>query len=214
MFRTWSNALPADVEVCPVQLPGRSTRLMERPFTELAPLIKVLARALSPLLDKPFAFYGHSLGTLVGFELARQIRRQYGVNPARLFFSASRAPQIANRRRLIHALPAEEFIAEVRRLNGTPREVLENEELMAIMLPLLRADFAMHETYVYSAAPPLNCPISIFGGSQDRTTSHSDLEAWREQTTASFSLRMLPGDHFFLNTTQPLLLQMIFQDLH
>ena len=214
MFRTWSNALPTEIEVCPVQLPGRGTRLMERPFTELSPLIQVLAQTLSPLLDKPFAFYGHSLGALVGFELARQIRRQYGVNPARLFFSASRAPQIAHGRRLIHALPAEEFVAEVRRLNGTPREVLENEELMAIMLPLLRADFAMHETYVYSTEPPLNCPISIFGGSQDRTTTHRDLEAWREQTTASFSLRVLPGDHFFLNTTQPLLLQMIFQDLH
>jgi len=214
IFRTWSNALPADVEVCPVQLPGRSTRLMERPFTELSPMIQVLSQALSPLLDKPFAFYGHSLGALVGFELARQLRRQCGVNPARLFFSASRAPQISHRDRPIHALPAEEFIGEVRRLNGTPREVLEHEELMAIMLPLLRADFAMYETYVYSTEPPLNCPISIFGGLQDRTISYSDLEAWREQTTASFSLRMLPGDHFFLNTTQPLLLQMIFQDLH
>ena len=214
MFRTWSDALPADVEVCPVQLPGRSTRSMERPFTELPPLILLLAQALSPLLNKPFAFYGHSLGALVGFELARQLRRQYGVSPARLFFSASSAPQIPHRGRYIHTLPAEELLAELRRLNGTPREVLEHEELMAIMLPLLRADFAMRETYVYSTEPPLNCPISIFGGLQDRIVNHSDLEAWREQTTASFSLRMLPGDHFFLNTTKPLLLQMIFQDLH
>ena len=98
MFRTWSNALPADVEVCPVQLPGRSTRLTERPFTELSPLIQVLAQALSPLLDKPFAFFGHSLGALVGFELARQLRRQYGVNPAAPVCSPlAGAPQVSRR---------------------------------------------------------------------------------------------------------------------
>src|SRR5271170_8113500 len=94
IFRAWSNALPADIEVCPIQLPGRSTRLKEQPFTAMSALIQVLAQALSPLLDKPFAIFGHSLGALVGFELARQLRRQYGVNPARLFVSAVRAPQV------------------------------------------------------------------------------------------------------------------------
>lgn len=198
MFRTWSNALPADVEVCPVQLPGRSARLIERPFTTLSPLIEVVAQALSPLLDKPFAIFGHSLGALIGFELARQLRRRHGVNPVRLFVSAGRAPQAARPCAPIHNLPAKEFLAAVRRLNGTPAEVFEHEELLEIILPVLRADFAVYETYVYSTEPPLNCPISTFGGSQDREISHSDLEAWRDQTTDAFSLRMLPGDHFFL----------------
>ena len=214
MFRIWSNALPADVEACPIQLPGRSTRLMERPFTDLSSLIQVLAQALSSLLDKPFAIFGHSLGALVGFELARQLRRQYGVSPARLFISAGCAPQIPRRGSPIHTLPAKEFLAEVRRLNGIPKEVLEHDELMEIVIPLLRADFALYEAYVYSAEPPLNCPISAFGGLQDRKVTHRDLEAWRDQTTGAFSLRMLPGDHFFLNTTQPLLLQMLSQELH
>ena len=214
MFRIWSNALPADVEACPIQLPGRSTRLMERPFTDLSSLIQVLAQALSSLLDKPFAIFGHSLGALMGFELARQLRRQYGVSPARLFISAGCAPQIPRRGSPIHTLPAKEFLAEVRRLNGIPKEVLEHDELMEIVIPLLRADFALYEAYVYSAEPPLNCPISAFGGLQDRKVTHRDLEAWRDQTTGAFSLRMLPGDHFFLNTTQPLLLQMLSQELH
>ena len=214
IFRTWSNALPADVEVCPVQLPGRSTRLMERPFTEMSLLMQVLAPALFSLLDKPFAIFGHSLGALVGFELARQLRRQYGINPVRLFVSAGRAPQTLRRGSPIHNLPTKEFVAELRRLNGTPTEVLEQEELMEIMLPLLRADFALYETYVYSGEPPLDCPISTFGGAQDREVSHGDLEAWRDETTAVFSSRMLPGDHFFLNTARPLLLQMISQELH
>ena len=215
IFRAWSDGLPADVEVCPVQLPGRGTRLMEPPFTQLSPLVQALAEALFPLLDKPFAFFGHSLGALVSFELARQLRRQYGVGvqPVHLFVSADRAPQIAYRDRLIHSLPEKEFFVELRRLNGTPGEVLEDEELMQTMLPVLRADFAVHETYIYSTEPPLNCPISTYGGLQDHKVSRGDLEAWCDQTSVSFSLRMFPGDHFFLNTTRPVLLRVLSQEL-
>src|ERR1700674_5350722 len=162
IFRSWSDALPSDVEVCPIQLPGRGTRLMERPFTQLTPLVEVLARALAPLLDMPFAFFGHSLGALVSFELALRIRREYGRHPVRLLVSAARAPQFPHRRSPIHALPEKEFLAELRRLNGTPGELLDHQELMEIMLPLLRADFAVYETYSYSNETPLNCPISAF----------------------------------------------------
>jgi medium-chain acyl-[acyl-carrier-protein] hydrolase len=213
IFRTWSDGLPADVEVCPVQFPGRGTRLMETPFTQLLPLVQALAQALVPLMDKPFAFFGHSLGALVGFELARQLRRQSGVQPVRLFVSADRAPQIARRDRPIHALPVGEFLVELRRLNGSPGKVLEDAELMQIMLPVLRADFTVYEKYEYVTEPPLNCPISTFGGLQDHRVSRGDLEAWRGQTSASFSLRMFPGDHFFWNATQPLLLQVLSKEL-
>jgi len=213
IFRTWSDALPADVEVCPIQFPGRGTRLMETPFTQLSPLVQALAQALVPLLDKPFAFFGHSLGALVSFELARQLRRQAGIQPIRLFVSADRAPQIPQRNQPIHALPEREFLVELRRLNGIPGKVLEELDLMQIMLPVLRADFAVYETYAYSAEAPFNCPFSIFGGLQDTRVSRGDLEAWRDQTSVSFSLQMFPGDHFFLNTTQPLLLQLLSQEL-
>jgi medium-chain acyl-[acyl-carrier-protein] hydrolase len=213
IFRAWSDGLPADVEVCPIQLPGRGTRLMEPPFARLSPLIQALAEALFPLLDIPFAFFGHSLGALISFELARQLRRQHAVQPVRLFISADRAPQIPNRDPAIHSLPEREFLVEVCRLNGTPRKVLEDDELRQIMLPLLRADFAVYETYGYSTEPPLNCPISAFGGLQDQRVNRGDLEAWREQTSSSFSLRMFPGDHFFLNTTQASLLGALSQEL-
>ncbi len=211
IFRKWSDTLPRDIEVCPIQLPGRGTRLTEPPFTKLSCLIEALAQALDPLLDKPFAFFGHSLGALIAFELARQIRRQHGVHPVHLFVSAGRAPQIPHRAPPIHTLPDKEFLAELRRLNGTPRELLDHEELMEVMLPILRADFALYETYLYSTEPPLSCPISAFGGLQDRRVSASDLEAWRSQTSASFSLRMFPGDHFFLK--ESLLLQALPQEL-
>ena len=213
MFRAWPGGLPAYVEVCPVQFPGRGSRLMETPFTRLPPLIEALGQALAPLLEKPFAFFGHSLGALVGFELARQLRRQSGVQPVRLFVSAARAPQIPSRHRPIHGLPEDQFLEELRRLNGTPAEVLEHVEFMQIMLPILRADFAIYETYAYSPEPPLTCCISSFGGLQDHRVSRDDLDAWREQTSASISRRMFPGDHFFLNTAQPLLLQALSEEL-
>lgn len=187
---------------------------MERPFSQLSPLVQTLTQALFPLLDKPFAFFGHSLGALVSFELARELRRQYDAHPVRLFVASGHAPQLPRRGMPIHTLPEQEFLAELHRLNGTPVEVLEHRELMEIMLPLLRADFALYETYVYAPDPPLGCPISAFGGRHDRKVSHSDLEAWREQTSASFSSQMFPGDHFFLNTSRPLLLRALSEELH
>jgi len=213
VFRDWSAGLPTDVEVCPVQLPGRGTRLMEPPFNELRPLVEALGEALQPLLDKPFALFGHSLGSLVSFDLARQLRTNHQARPARLFVSAGPAPQIPNRGRLIHNLPEREFSQELRRLNGTPGALLDDRELMEIVLPSLRADFALYESYRYSSGRPLNCPISTFGGLSDHAVRQSDLEAWRDQTSVSFSIRMFPGDHFFLKTIQPLLLRAISQEL-
>jgi medium-chain acyl-[acyl-carrier-protein] hydrolase len=205
--------LPADVEVCPIQFPGRGTRLTEPPFSQLSQLVEALTETLLPLLDKPFALFGHSLGSLVIFELARRLRAIHQLRPLRLFVSAGPAPQIPHRGTPIHGLPEKEFAAELNRLNGTPAELLNHDELMEIVLPSLRADFALYESYQYSSGPPLNCPISTFGGLSDQKVSHSDLEAWREQTSLSFSIRMFPGDHFFLKTTQPLLLRAISQEL-
>jgi medium-chain acyl-[acyl-carrier-protein] hydrolase len=213
IYRSWPDFLPADIEVCPVQFPGRGTRLSESPLTRLQPLVEDLDRALAPLLDKPFAFFGHSLGALVGFELARHRSRQSGIQPTHLFVSAGRAPQIERRDRPIHGLRDAEFLAELRRLNGIPGPVMEDAELMAIMLPILRADFAVYETYRYAAGTPLACGISGFGGLQDRRVSRGDLDAWQDQTHTPFSLRMFPGDHFFVNTMQPLLLQALSQEL-
>ena len=213
VFRNWSEGLPADVEVCPVQFPGRGTRLLEPPFREFSPLIETLAEALLPLLDRPFALFGHSLGSLVSFELARQLRTKHQARPVHLFVSAGPAPQIPLRGSPINDLPEKELSTELLRLNGTPRELLNDKELMEIVLPSLRADFALYETYHYSSEPPLNCPISAYGGLSDERVKHSDLEAWRDQTNVSFSIRMFPGDHFFLKTTQSLLLRALSQEL-
>lgn len=184
------------------------------PFTRLSPLVQAIAHALLPHLDKRFAFFGHSMGGLISFELARLLRRDYGLSPVHLFVSGCSAPQIPDSDPPIHALPEPAFLEELFRLNGTPEAVLENAELMQLLLPTLRADFAVLETYVYAPEPPLNCPITAFGGLQDREVSCDCLEAWREQTNATFSLQVFSGDHFFLHSAQPLLLQVLFQELH
>lgn len=213
IFRTWPDGLPSDVEVCPIQLPGRGSRMAETPFTRMAPLVQALSQALRPLLDKPFAIFGHSLGAIIGFELACELRRQSGPPPVHLFVSAHRAPRIPLRDRLIHALPDGEFLDELRHLNGIPEQVLAEAELMRLMLPILRADFAVFETFRDTAGPPLDCPISAFGGLRDDRVAPADLAAWRERTAGPFARRMFPGDHFFMNTARPLLLQALSQDL-
>jgi medium-chain acyl-[acyl-carrier-protein] hydrolase len=212
-FRTWSNDLPSRIQVCAVQLPGRQSRLIEPPFIRLSLLVQTLAPVLRPYFNVPFAFFGHSMGALISFELARHLRRQNSPGPAHLFVSSRRAPHIASSEPPIYALPESLFMAELHRLSGMSKEVLQNAELMQLVLPMLRADFALCETYVYSTEGPLDCPISAFGGLQDCEVSRDDLIAWRDQTRSSFTLRMFPGNHFFLDNARALLLQAVSQDL-
>lgn len=213
LFRSWPDALPPDIEICPVQLPGRESRLLEPSFSQLSPMVQTLTEVLHAYLSVPFAFFGHSLGALISFELTRQLRRQNNPGPVYLFISGCRAPQIPDPDPPIHQLPQSAFVRELHRLNGTPHEVLQNAELMQLVLPILRADFAVYETYIYANENPLDCPISVFGGLQDFKVGHDELLAWRDQTRGLFNLRMFPGDHFFLQSAQALLLRVISQDL-
>lgn len=212
VYRNWVDQLPDTVEMYSVQLPGRGSRLLEKPFTSLVELSKSLAVAIPSYFDRPFIFFGHSMGAMVSFELARQLRRD-GLEPMHIFASGCHAPQIPDSN-VLHDLPESELIKELHRLNGTPKEVLENSELLSIILPALRADCMMTETYVYRSEPPLNCPITVFGGLGDPLVKREELEAWREQTSSSFSLRMLQGDHFFLHSAQPVLLSILSKELH
>lgn len=212
IYREWIDSLPASIEVCPIQLPGRGARMMEAPFSQMSSLVQALTEALLPYLDKPFACFGHSMGALVSFEFARRLRSQNGPKPIHLFVSGCFAPDIPDSEPL-HHLPDSELLTELCRLNGVPKEVQENAELMRLMLPTIRADCTITETYSYTNEAPLDCPISAFGGLQDQMVSRDDLEAWRNQTTASFSLRMFPGDHFFLRSAEPLLLRVLSREL-
>jgi surfactin synthase thioesterase subunit len=205
--------MPAEVEVCPILLPGRERRLAETPFTRLIALVEALAKELLPYLDIPFAFMGHSVGALISFELIHYLQEHHELSPVHLFVSGAGAPHLPDPEPAIHELPEPDFVAELRRLNGTPDTVLEHAELMALMMPVLRADFAVYETYAYSAKPPLNCPITAFGGLQDARVSQERIEGWRDHTTASFALKTYPGDHFFIHQAEAFLLQIISQTL-
>jgi medium-chain acyl-[acyl-carrier-protein] hydrolase len=196
-----------------VQLPGREHRLRERPFTSLSALVPVMAQGLEPYFDKPFAFFGHSLGAMVAFELARHLRREDRPLPLCLFVSGRPAVQIAGVDPITYNLPEPEFIEELRNLDGTPKEVLEHPELMQLMMPLLRADFEMVQTYSYTPEPRFDFPISVYGGLEDQHVSHDQLKAWQEQTAASFVMRMFPGGHFFLHSSQPLVLRKLSEAL-
>jgi medium-chain acyl-[acyl-carrier-protein] hydrolase len=213
VFHPWREALPPAVEVCAVQAPGRGVRLGERPFTRLLPLVAALGGAIQSLLDRPFAFFGHSIGGLIAYELAHHLRAVDGPAPAWLFVAGCNPPQLPNPHPPIHDLPDDDLIDELRALDGTPETVLDHKELMALMLPALRADFALLETYRYRPRPPLAMPIVAFGGADDRRAPPDGLDAWREQTSVGFELHVLPGGHFFLHSEQDRLLGVVVDAL-
>lgn len=212
-YRGWGGTL-SEVEVCPVQLPGRESRLRDAPFEQPEPLVLALADALQPYMqDLPFVFFGHSMGAMLGFELSRELRRRGQPLPLHLFVSGRRAPQVPDDDEPIHALPEAEFIAKLRELNGTPEEVLQHKELMKLLIPVLRADFSVNETYAYREEEPLDVGISAFGGIGDQEVSRDQVAAWKEQTRGRFRLRMLPGDHFFIHGNKAMVLEAVARDL-
>lgn len=213
VYRTWQAALPPEIEVCPVQPPGRENRLSEERFRRVGPLKDAICAALEPLLDLPFAFFGHSLGAVVGYETALKLRDEAGKSPLHLLVSARRAPRLPADDEPTYDLPDGEFRAKLEELEGTPKEVLEHPELMQLVEPLLRADFELNDTYEPSEKPPLGCPLTAFGGLEDPDVSREQLEPWREVTRGPFRLRMFAGGHFFLHDQQQALIAAVAQEL-
>lgn len=198
VFRAWQRNFPANVEICPVEFPGRGKRMSERPFTRIKALVTAVADAIfSGSLD-PFFFYGHSMGAVISFELARELRRRGSTGPRQLFLSGRRAPTVPDSEGPTFNLPHDEFVAELKRLNGTPPELFNSPEVTELFFPLLRADFEMVDTYTYESEEPLSCPITVYGGLQDEHVSREALGEWEKQTTATYEQRMFPGNHFFI----------------
>jgi medium-chain acyl-[acyl-carrier-protein] hydrolase len=199
IYSRWHRFLPREVEVVAVQPPGREGRLMEKPYSDLLELAARLHTELQPWFDRPFAFYGHSNGGLMAFELARALRRAGNPLPRHLFVGGRPAPHLPMREVPIHALPDAEFLQELRKLAGTPEEVLANTEIMELLMPLLRADFSLGETYRYLPEPPLPIPLSAYGGQMDEEVSIDEVRGWSEHTSGPFHFQEFPGNHFFIN---------------
>ncbi|WP_217208445.1 thioesterase II family protein [Streptomyces sp. AC550_RSS872] len=203
VFRGWGPGLPEGVEALAVQLPGREDRLPDQPVDDLDELLTALAPGLLPFLDRPFAFFGHSMGAIICWELCRRLRGEQGIEPFRVFVSGCRAPQFhESRTRGTADLSDTELVQELVRLEGTPRELLDNPEFLSFVLPAFRADLSLFTSYVHRPSDPLTCPVTVFGGSADPRVDVEHLKGWADLTTGPCDVQVFEGGHFFLTTQQ------------
>jgi len=213
VFREWPDLFPPAIEVCPVELPGHGRRLEERPFGSMDALVNAIALALTNRLPCPYAFFGHSMGAAVSFALAHRLRELGTMGPMHLFLSGRRGPKAPADCLPLYNLPEPEFVQELRRLGGTPQEILGDPEALAVLLPVLRADFELVHTWNASHLSLLACPITAMGGTEDEDVSEQDLKEWSHETAAGFSLNMFRGGHFYLRMEQRSIARLIANEL-
>ena len=211
-YRLWAQHLPDHVEVVPVQLPGREDRLDEPPVDSMEPLVDRLVPGLAPYLDRPFALFGHSMGALIAFEVGRRLRST-GLEPVHFFASGCRAPHLPSSCPPRHALPDQAFLDILRDMNGMPEEVMDNPDFIELVMPALRSDFKLVETYVHRSGPQLRCPVSVLGGRADPEVSPPELDGWSRHTTGPFQTQLFPGDHFFLTSARDDVLRLVASHL-
>jgi medium-chain acyl-[acyl-carrier-protein] hydrolase len=196
IFRGWTA--PPNIELCAVQLPGREERIGEAPYASLDDLVPVLGRALLPFLDRPFAFFGHSMGAIIAHEVASWLTRVVNIAPVHLFLSGRRAPHMPDRHQDLHLLSDEALVREITTFEGTSADVLADPELMSLMLPLIRADFTLCSTYKPQARPPLRVPIDVLGGRDDPYATPEELDGWSSHTRRFGGVHLFDGHHFYL----------------
>lgn len=213
VFRKWQESLPQAVKVMPVELPGHGARLGEPLLPSMPEVVAEVAKSIMGNLDKPFVFFGHSMGALLAFELASLLRRQFLPQPVHLIVSAHGAPHLTGAHEPIHQLPDAQFIQKLVNLNGTPEGVLNNPELRALFLPIIRNDFQVCETYKYKGSTPFDFPITVYGGEKDSEVDYKSLAAWGQHSTAGINIRMFGGDHFFIHSHAQDFLQQLSKDL-
>lgn len=214
VYRNWPLSLPAQVELVALRYPGRESRLREKSFTSLRPMLDNIFTEITPYLDRPFAFFGHSLGGLIAFELTRMLRSKQAPIPKHLFISSRRAAHLPDRYPPLHTLNDDDFTQMVQqRYSGIPDIIMNDPDLLELFLPILKADFSVLETYQYTPDQPLDMPVSTFVGQHDPGTSLQDIMAWQDQTLRQISVQTFPGGHFYLQNQQDNLLQAISKDL-
>jgi medium-chain acyl-[acyl-carrier-protein] hydrolase len=214
MYRRWQAAFPSEIEVCALQLPGRASRWSEPLVSDAHRLAEAAAEAILPHLDQPFVLFGHSMGALLAFEVARSLRRRAQREPSLLVASGRCAPHCPAREARIAQLPEREFVERLQaRYNAIPAAVLAEPELMRFVVPLLRADLTLLENYGFISEAPLRCRVAAFGGVLDSLVPREDLEAWREQTNGSFSLRLFHTGHFFTGDAEDAVMRAVAEEI-
>ncbi len=199
-WRDWQDALKDIAVVCPVQLPGRESRIAEEPFTQMKDLIRALSTQIEPLLNEPCVFFGHSMGAGIAFEVIRELRRRKKTLPECLIVSGARAPQF--RTEVSPSASDEELLRHFRNLGGFQSNGQDSESLIQQILPTLRADTELYRKYLYTAESPLNLPILAYAGSDDLNVSPVFIQDWEQQTSAAFQFTEMPGGHFFIRTPE------------
>lgn len=203
----------SDASVRAVRLPGHEGRFDEPLLTQFDELVGTLSHELAVFVRGRFALFGHSMGALLAFELARKVTAQRGSGPMHLFVSGQRGPHMPSRQPSVHTADDTTFLEYLRFLNGLPPDLVEHRELLDIYLPILRADFGVVESYKFVEGPPLECPITVFGGTHDPLATRDELEGWSVHTTGPFSVQMVEGDHFFVNSARQQLLAEVHRSL-
>jgi medium-chain acyl-[acyl-carrier-protein] hydrolase len=203
IFRNWKHHFPSNIEVYPVQLPGRETRFSEPLITSMEELVDHLSTVLFSFFDLPMGFFGHSLGALVALELVRKIERTKRSPKLTLFLSASLPPDQVEKSIPIYDLPEKEFIFHLEKYGAMPRQLIENQEALKLILPRLRADFKILNTYQFSRSILIHTPICVFGGEKDHTIPPSSLATWKAYTTGAFSSHLFSGGHFYYQEAVP-----------
>jgi len=211
-YLSWAKVLEPDIEVVPIQLPGRENRINEPTITEMNRLISEIIQAIQSLLDKPYAFFGHSMGAYISFELAREIRRLQLSPPLKLLLSGMRAAHLKDTRTSIANLPDKDLIIALKERYGLQTKEIAME-LIQLMLPTIRSDINCIENYRYLIEPPLDCPLVTFAGTSDNAVQPSEVEAWRLHTTSSFNLYQISGDHFFIISSRDQVLKYVHKEL-
>lgn len=199
VFDGWAKALPEHVDVFAVQAPGRANRFAEAPIADLQLKVSLLRNAISGFVDVPYVFVGHSNGALTAFELARSLQAAGNRNLLHLVLSAKRAPHLPRKTPILHQLPHDELVDELRAFSATPAAILEDRELLELFLPMLRADFALSEVGSISRRPRLRGSCTLFRGRADDKIEREDVLAWQEYVEERVSLREFEGDHFFID---------------
>ena len=202
LYRAWSPLLPTGIEVRPMQLPGRESRYREPLLASIDGLVKDLVGTFEPTPKGPFAFFGHSIGALIAFELTRELRHRNASGPALLVLSGYPAPHLTRDRLRLSHLPTEVLLQSLEAGAEISDELKAHPELLDLALPILRADLEAVETYEYAPEPPLDCPIVALSGSDDLGASAAQMEAWAVHTRRAFRLHLFQGGHFFLNTSR------------